>query len=141
MKKTIFSFTIIISMLVVSFSADAQVRVKTRKERAAKVNVKKNIRNNNRTVVRNNNRTVVKRNRNNIVVRRPVRPKVIVQRPNYVKRGYIWTDGYWKWSVFYGRYIWVDAGWRKIKPGYTWQAGYWEETPSGFFWIEGTWVL
>ena len=84
---------------------------------------------------------LIKPNRKRVVVTKPRRPRVIVQRPNYNKRGYFWRNGYWKWSVFYGTYIWVEGRWERERVGFTWTPGFWEENPSGYFWIEGYWSL
>jgi len=82
---------------------------------------------------------VIRSNRNRVVVSKPIRPKKRVVRPNYIKRGFFWIEGYWKWSLFYGKYIWVEGRWERERPGYFWVPGYWEITPGGFYWVEGYW--
>ena len=52
---------------------------------------------------------------------------------------FFWIEGYWKWSLFYGKYIWVEGRWERERPGYFWVPGYWEITPGGFYWVEGYW--
>jgi hypothetical protein len=135
MKKIIFS--LIVAICSIPFISNAQIKIKSK--RAGNV-YKKNSTNK----VRSSNKGIVvktKRNNRNIVRVKPNRPRVIVKRPNKKRRGYIWIDGYWKWSVFYGQYIWVDARWEKIKRGHRWNPGYWQPTPSGYFWISGSWIL
>ena len=78
-------------------------------------------------------------NRGNLVKRRMLRPKNYIPRPVNARPGYVWIEGYWKWSAFYGTYIWVDGMWETDRPGYVWVPGYWESTPYGYFWIEGYW--
>ena len=75
------------------------------------------------------------------MVKKPKRPRVIVKRPNRLRPGYIWVEGYWKWNIYSGRYVWQRARWKKIRRGHDWVPGYWEITPNGFFWIEGYWTL
>ena len=78
-------------------------------------------------------------NRGHLVKRRMLRPKNYIPRPVNARPGYVWIEGYWKWSAFYGTYIWVDGMWETDRPGYVWVPGYWESTPYGYFWIEGYW--
>tara|TARA_B100000287_G_C20601104_1_gene768127 strand:+ start:399 stop:812 length:414 start_codon:yes stop_codon:yes gene_type:complete len=135
MKKIIFS--LIVAICSVPFISNAQIKIKSKRGG----NVYKKTSTNK---VRSSNKGIVvktKRNNRNIIKVKPNRPRVIVKRPNKKRRGYIWIDGYWKWSVFYGQYIWVDARWEKIKRGHRWVPGYWEQTPSGYFWISGSWIL
>jgi len=135
MKKTIFNLILLVGVFLVSTTAYCQVKVKTKKGYTKKVYVKKNHHN------YNQNRIIVKTNRNRVVVVKPNRPKVIVNRPNKLRSGYVWLEGYWKWNSYFGRYVWQKARWKRIKKGHHWVAGYWEETPNGFFWIEGCWAL
>ena len=135
MKKTIFSLSLLIGILLVSTTADCQVKVKTKNRHTKKVHVKRNQHHN------NHNGVVIKTNRNRVVRAKPNRPKVIVKRPNRLRSGYVWVEGYWKWNSYFGRYIWQKARWKRIKRGHHWVVGYWEETPNGFFWIEGCWAL
>ena len=143
MKNPIFSLLFLVVFLLSSL-VDAQVRVKTNTGKTNKV-VVKNKRTNNKVVVKSNkNKGVVvksNRGRDRVVVVKPNRPRVVVKRPAYQKRGYIWIDGYWKWSLFYGTYIWVDGRWERERRGYQWFPGYWEQSPAGYFWIEGYWGI
>ena len=105
MKKIIFS--LIVAICSIPLISNAQIKIKSK--RAGNVYKKTST-----NKVRSSNKGIVvktKRNNRNIVRVKPNRPRVIVKRPNKKRRGYIWIDGYWKWSVFYGQYIWVDARW------------------------------
>ncbi|MAO01822.1 MAG: hypothetical protein CMP65_06235 [Flavobacteriales bacterium] len=150
MKKSIFSILFLISIFMIT-ELNAQVKVKARGN-TTKVKVKSNnrkvVKSNNRSVKSNSNRViksnksrdrVIRSNRNRVVVSKPIRPKKRVVRPNYIKRGFFWIEGYWKWSLFYGKYIWVEGRWERERPGYFWVPGYWEITPGGFYWVEGYW--
>ena len=88
MKKTIFSFSLLIGIFLVSTTANCQVKVKTKNGHTKKVHVKKNHHN------YSHNGVVVKTNRNRVVVAKPNRPKVIVKRPNRLRPGYVWVEGY-----------------------------------------------
>ena len=138
MKNSSFSKILIIVFLFGGSFADAQVRVKTNKRNNKKNVVVKRTRTN---PVKNKREVRVKNNRNRVVISKPKRPKVIIKRPNYNRSGFFWVQGYWKWSNFYGRYIWQKARWVKIKKNHFWTPGYWESSPGGFFWIEGYWQL
>ena len=149
MKNTFFSITVLIIFFFTGFSLKAQVKIKTNKgdknkvvvqpnrshKSSKSVRVKTNNRNYNRGGVR------VKKNRNHVVVSKPRRPGIIVKRPNYQRRGYVWVEGYWKWNAFFGQYMWQKARWIKIKRNHFWVPGFWEVTPGGFFWVEGYWQL
>ena len=59
---------------------------------------------------------------NKVVKVRPNKPKIIIVKPNKVKRNYIWVPGHWKWSLRKGRYVWIKGKWKKRKDivnGYT----------------------
>ena len=139
MKKKFFSLFLIGGFFLFSSTLHAQVRVKTNtKAKKVKVGKKHHVKH---YPSASTKKVVVKPNKRRVVIKKPIRPKVVVKKPFKKRRGYIWIDGYWKWSVFYGQYIWVDARWERIRPGYRWVPGYWMEDPGGYFWIEGTWVL
>ena len=137
MKNILFSKILIMIFLFVGFSLTAQVRVKTNKaNNKNKVVIKKDRQTyNNKRVIK------VKNNRNRVVVKKPMRPKVIIKRPNYNRPGYVWIQGHWKWSDFYGRYIWQRAKWVKVKRNHYWVPGFWDIYDGGYFWIEGYWKL
>lgn len=141
MKKTIFSKILLISLFLVGVSASAQVRVKTNKGRTNKKVVVKTNRGNHSNHNNSMQNVRVKTNRNRVVVSKPNRPRVIVNRPTYNKAGYIWVTGFWKWNVYYGRYTWQKARWKRVKRNHIWVPGFWETSPRGFFWVEGYWAL
>ena len=76
-----------------------------------------------------------------VVVVKPNRPKVILKRPIKTRKGYIWAEGHWQWSSFYGEYIWIQGKWIRQRRGHHWVSGFWEITAGGFFWVEGYWEL
>ena len=136
MKNSFFSKTLVIIFLFGGLSASAQVRVKTNSNNNKKVVVKPNRSNhhNDRGGVR------VKTNRNRVVVSKPNRPQVILQRPVETRRNYIWAEGHWQWSNFYGDYIWIQGKWIRQRRGHHWEPGFWEISLGGFVWIEGYWA-
>ncbi len=134
MKKINFNLSILIAIMLFSTTVIAQSKIKKKNNRGAK------------KVYVNNNKArkgVVNKTKTNrrVVVVKPNRPHRLIKKPAFSRKGYIWVAGHWKWSHFYGKYIWVTARWKKIKKGHRWLPGYWQETPFGFFWIEGSWVL
>lgn len=135
MKKNFFGLLLLVAVLLVSTTAFSQVKVKTNNRNAKKVHIKRAQTHN------SHNRVIVKTNRNRVVKVKPNQPKVIVKRPNRIRPGYVWVEGYWKWNAYFREYIWQKARWKRIKRGHHWVAGYWEETPNGFFWIEGAWII
>ena len=141
MKKTIFNKLLLVVLFLVGVSSSAQVRVKTNKGRSNKKVVKKTNRGNHSYHNNNRQNVRVKTNRNRVVVSKPKRPRAIVKRPSYKRSGYVWVQGYWKWNVYYGKYIWQKARWKRVKPNHMWVPGFWEISPGGFFWVEGYWAL
>ena len=138
MKLSIFSKILFIFFFLIGISSFAQVRVKTNKGNSKKVIVK-NKRGHYNT--KNIGAVRVKSNRNRVVVSKPNRPRVVVTRPNYLKPGYVWVEGYWRWNNFFERYVWQKARWKKIKRNHIWVPGFWESSPAGFYWVEGYWAL
>ena len=161
MKNSFFSKILVLTFFLGGLSVNAQVRVKTNKNpnKVVKTNRSTNYYNkgavrvktnksNNRVVKTNrsnyyNNRGAVrvKNNRNRVVVTKPNRPKRILNRPNYIRPGYIWAEGYWQWNDFYGSYTWQQARWIKVKRNHYWVPGFWEINAGGFFWVAGYWAL
>ena len=144
MKNSFFNKIFVVIFLLTSFSIKAQVRLKGNNIIGNKKMVVKSNRSSKYTpkkVIKNTNRGKVKINRNRIVMKKPNRPNRIVKRPNYKRSGYVWMDGYWQWNNFYGRYIWKQARWQKIKRNHYWIPGFWEITLGGFVWVQGYWAL
>ncbi len=52
--------------------------------------------------------------------------------------GYVWTNGYWRWTG--ARYEWVPGSWI-VRPRTTavWMEGHWERRPGGWVWVAGHW--
>ena len=143
-----------ICFLVFSFTSSAQVRINKSAKQSIKSPAKSKV---NRGAIQTNPRSGAVQtqpragathahpqhgahiNRDRLIKRRMLRPKNYIPRPTNVRSGYIWVEGYWKWSAFYGTYIWVEGMWQTDRPGYVWMPGYWESTPYGYFWVEGYW--
>jgi len=138
MKKIVFSFLLLFgAALFIPQSSIAQVVVKSQHNRSTKkVVVKKT----------NRHRGVTVKSRpshhhpTRVVEVKPNRPKVIVKYPNRIRKNYVWVEGHWKWSDFYGDYIWIKAKWIRQRRGHYWVAGFWEISLDGFIWIEGYWA-
>ena len=92
MKKIIFSFILLFSItLLVPESSFAQVVVKSKHNRTTKkVVVKKPNRHRGVTV----KTRPTHHNPHRVVLVKPNRPKVIVKRPNHIRKNYIWVDGH-----------------------------------------------
>src|SRR5262245_8025703 len=58
-------------------------------------------------------------------------------RPS-ARRGFVWQDGYYRWSG--NRYRWVDG--RFVRPpfaGARWTPGRWNNSRRGWYWTGGHW--
>ena len=138
MKNSFFSKILVVVFLLVGLSANSQVRVKTNKSNNNKTTI---VKKQHKNYYSNKEGVRVKNNRYRSVVSKPKRPNRTVKRPNFNKPGYLWIEGYWKWNVFFGRYTWQKARWKKIKRNHCWVPGFWEINTRGFFWINGYWTL
>ena len=149
MKNSCFSKILVVIFLFGGLFVTAQVRSKTNTSNNNKKIVKttrSNYHNDRGGVSVKTNRhnrggVRIKTNRHRVIVNKPNRPHVTVNRPTYNRAGYVWAEGYWEWNIFYGRYIWQQARWIKIKRNHYWVPGFWEITAGGFFWIAGYWEL
>lgn len=138
MKKIVFSFILLFgAALFIPQACVAQVVVKSKhKQTTKKVVVKKT----------NRHRGVTVKSRpahhhpTRVVVVKPNRPTVIVNRPHHIRKNYVWMEGHWQWSNFYGDYIWIKAKWIRQRRGHHWVSGFWEISLDGFIWVEGCWV-
>ena len=138
MKKMIFSFVLLFGFtLFIPQSSFSQVVVRSKHNNSTK-----------KVVVKKPNRhksaTVKPRSRyyppSRVVVVKPNRPKVILKRPVKTRKDYIWVEGHWQWSNFYGEYIWIQGKWMRQRRGYHWMPGFWEVSLGGFIWREGYWA-
>ena len=82
---------------------------------------------------------VVKHKNKKVVKVIPNKPKVIIVKPNKIKRNHIWIRGHWKWSVRKSKYVWVKGRWKRNKRHHVWIPGKWKAVPSGHIWIKGHW--
>jgi len=60
-------------------------------------------------------------------------------RSNKPDSGYIWIDGYWKWSKSAKKYVWKKGHWEKQRKKKVWVSGHWKKTPRGWTWTHGYW--
>ncbi|MDC0249674.1 hypothetical protein OAK24_02240 [Flavobacteriales bacterium] len=139
MKKIVFSFILVfLGSLFVPQSSFSQVVVKSRQNKRIK-----------KVTVKNPNKYQAIRVKNysarphsaRVVTVKPNRPNVVVNRPNRIRRNHIWVEGHWKWSGFYGEYIWIKGRWIRQRKGYHWVSGFWEISLGGFIWVDGYWAL
>tara|TARA_B100000795_G_scaffold150715_1_gene112879 strand:+ start:23 stop:442 length:420 start_codon:yes stop_codon:yes gene_type:complete len=137
MKKIVFSLILLFgAVLFVPQNSFSQVRVKSRQDKSnSKIVVKKPNRNRGVLV----NRRPTHQHSTSVVVSKPLRPDVIVKRPNRIRQNHIWVKGHWKWSNFYREYIWVKGKWIRERSGHYWVSGFWEVSLNGFIWVEGYW--
>ena len=138
MKKMIFSFTLLFGLtLFMPQSSFSQVVVRSKHNNSTKkVVVKKPNRHKGVTV----KARPTHHHPSRVVVVKPNRPQVILKRPEKIRRNYIWIEGHWQWSDFYGEYIWIQGKWMRQRRGYYWTPGFWEVSLGGFVWIEGYWA-
>ncbi|WP_223854535.1 YXWGXW repeat-containing protein [Burkholderia pseudomallei] len=52
-------------------------------------------------------------------------------------RGYVWTNGYWRWPG--GRHVWIPGRWITQRPGHRWIPGYWRQRADVRLYIDGRW--
>ena len=133
MKKTIFSSLLLTGIFLASITVNGQVNIYNKKTYAKNIKTKRNI--------HHKKGVAIKQTRNRVVVVKPNTPHVKVKRSNRMRKGHIWIDGHWKWSAFYGKYVWIRARWERERRGYRWTPGYWKESSGGYFWVKGCWVL
>ena len=75
-----------------------------------------------------------------VVVVKPVNPHVYVHKPIYLKAGYIWVDGHWKYNRRTHNYVWVKGHSMKQKRGKIWVSGRWVEVRGGWTYKSGFWA-
>ena len=145
MKNSFFSKILVLIFLFTNFSIDAQVRIRGNNLKVNKKRVIQSDKSNKykpKRVVNKPKRAVMaKPNAQRIVLKKPTRPNRVIKRPNYKRSGYVWAEGHWIWNSFYGKYIWKQAGWKKIKKNHYWIPGFWQITLGGFIWVQGYWQL
>ena len=57
-----------------------------------------------------------------------------------VRRGYVWTPGYYRWNEGVRQHEWVAGTYVAERPGYVWRPHRWERGPEGHWhFIEGGW--
>lgn len=75
-----------------------------------------------------------------VVVVKPLRPHVHINRRIKVKVGYVWHDGYWKYSKGTRNYVWVTGRAVKQKRGKVWVSGRWVMVRGGWTYHRGFWA-
>ena len=69
------------------------------------------------------------------------RPSVVVGRSP--GRGFVWTDGYWRWGRGRrgrGSYVWVPGRWRRPpRAGAVWVSPSWRSGRGGYTFVAGRW--
>jgi len=58
---------------------------------------------------------IVKRNNHKVEKVKPSRPKILVVKPNKIRKNHVWIKGHWKWSFRKHRYVWVKGHWKRKK--------------------------
>jgi hypothetical protein len=69
----------------------------------------------------------------------PVPPREVMPPPPHAHPDWAWHAGYHRWDG--NRYVWVPGAY--VAPPYAhgrWIPGHWDNTPRGYFWVEGHWV-
>ncbi|WP_238327181.1 YXWGXW repeat-containing protein [Burkholderia pseudomallei] len=57
--------------------------------------------------------------------------------PHHRARGYVWTNGYWRWPG--GRSVWIPGRWIAQRPGHRWIPGCWRQRADVRLYIDGRW--
>ncbi|WP_236702740.1 YXWGXW repeat-containing protein [Burkholderia pseudomallei] len=72
---------------------------------------------------------------------RPERPPPPLRRERRTApprpRGYVWTNGYWRWPG--GRYVLIPGRWIAQRPGHRWIPGCWRQRADVRLYIDGRW--
>ncbi|HET7331498.1 hypothetical protein [Dyella sp.] len=55
------------------------------------------------------------------------------------RRGFIWSQGYWRWEPRAHRYVWVPGTWVRARAGYRWYPGVWVRRGPSWYWRDGYW--
>ncbi|MGN6320509.1 MAG: YXWGXW repeat-containing protein [Dyella sp.] len=55
------------------------------------------------------------------------------------RRGFIWSQGYWRWEPRVHRYVWVPGTWVRARAGYRWYPGVWVRRGPNWYWRDGYW--
>ena len=75
-----------------------------------------------------------------VVLVRPVKPKVYVNKHIYLRTGYVWVDGHWKYNKRTRNYVWVKGYTVKKKKGKVWNSGHWRKVRGGWIHSPGFWA-
>jgi hypothetical protein len=55
-------------------------------------------------------------------------------------RGFVWTDGYWRWGGRRRGYVWTPGRWRRPpRAGAVWVAPSWRSGRGGWTFVGGRW--
>ena len=62
----------------------------------------------------------------------------VYDQPPIPGDGYVWTPGFWSWSVDDQDYYWVPGTWVPApQPDYLWTPGYWGFVGGAYLWHGG----
>jgi len=55
-----------------------------------------------------------------------------------VRRGYLWSPGYWRWNGY--RHVWVGGVWVHERVGWHWVPAHWVANGPQWHWVPGYWA-
>lgn len=73
-----------------------------------------------------------------VEVTAPVAPPAPVVETVVVRPGYVWTNGYWHWTVT--RWVWVRGYHVRVVPGYRWEHPHYVLRGRAWVFHRGRWV-
>jgi len=57
-----------------------------------------------------------------------------------VRRGYVWTPGYWQWDHRHHRHVWVNGYYIRERNGHRFIPAHWQQGPGGRWrFVPGHW--
>ena len=64
-------------------------------------------------------------------------PPRVVAAP-HPREGYVWADGYWRWSGHH--HVWVDGRWMRARHGWHWVPDHWVASGDRWHFVPGHWA-
>ena len=74
-----------------------------------------------------------------VVKVKPVARQITV-KPSFIRPGYMWTEGYWKWNNRSKTYIWINGKVIRKKKNKAWINGHWTRRSGGYYYVRGHWA-
>ena len=65
-------------------------------------------------------------------------PAARVEVAPAVRRGYVWSPGYWRWNGY--RHVWVGGYWVRERPGWYWRPAHWVAYGPRWHYVPGYWA-